>query len=50
MKHKLGEKIMKEFVWLRAETYNYLTVDNDESKKVVKICVIKRKRKENLKL
>ena len=31
---------MKEFVWLRAETYNYLTVDNDESKKVVKICVI----------
>ena len=47
MKDKLGVKIMKEFVGLRARIYSYLTDDNDESKKakVTKNCVIKRKLK-----
>ena len=31
MKYGLGEKLMKEFVELRAKTYSYLTGDNDES-------------------
>ena len=33
MKDWFGRKIMKEFVWLRAKTYSYLTYDNDKSKK-----------------
>ena len=38
---------MKEFVGLRAKTYNYLTDNNDEDKtaKSTKTCVIKRKLK-----
>ena len=47
MKDKLGGKIMKVFVGLRAKTYNYLTENNDESKKAkrAKKCVILRKLK-----
>ena len=33
MRDKLGGKIMKEFVQLKAKTYNYLTDNNNESKK-----------------
>ena len=45
MKHELGEKIMKEFVWLTAKTYSYLKDNNDEDKKEkgTKKCAIKRK-------
>ena len=45
MKDELGEQIMKEFVGLRAKTYNYLKDNNDENKKAkdTKMCVIKRK-------
>ena len=32
MRDKLGGKIMKEFVQLKAKTYNYLTDNNNESK------------------
>ena len=32
-KYKLGEKIMNEFVGLRAKTYSYLKDNNDEDKK-----------------
>ena len=47
IKDKLGGKIMKVFVGLRAKTYNYLTENNDESKKAkrAKKCVILRKLK-----
>ena len=43
-KDKLGGKIMKEFVALRAETYAYLMDDDSEKKKAkeTKNCVIKR--------
>ena len=34
MKDELGEKITKEFVGLRAKTYNYLKDNNDEDKKI----------------
>ena len=45
MKDELSRNIMKEFVGLGAKTYNYLTDDNNESKKakVTKKCIIKRK-------
>ena len=33
MKDELGAKNMKEFVGLRAKTYNYLTGNSDEYKK-----------------
>ena len=33
MKDELGQQIMKEFVGLRAKTYNYLKDNNDEDKK-----------------
>ena len=44
MKDELGEKIMKQFVWLRAKTYSYLIDDDSEDKKAqgTKKCVIKR--------
>ena len=47
MKDELGEKIMKEFVVLRAKTYSYLIDDGSEDKKAkgTKKCVIKRKLK-----
>ena len=47
MKGKLGGKIMKKFVGLRANTYSYLMDDGSENKKVkdTKKCVIKRKLK-----
>ena len=32
-KDELGEKIMKEFIALRAKTYAYWTDDDDEKKK-----------------
>ena len=46
MKDELGDKI-KRFPALRAKTYNYLTENNDEDKKVrgVRKNVIKRKLK-----
>ena len=42
----LGGQIMKEFVELRAKTHSYLKDNNDEDKKrkMIKRCVIKRKR------
>ena len=45
MKDKLGGKIMKEFVRLRARINSYLTDNNNESKKakVTKKCVIRLK-------
>ena len=46
MKDKLGGQIMKKFVGLHPETYNYLKDNNDKGKKT-KICVIKRKLKLN---
>ena len=33
MKDELSRNIMKEFVGLGVKTYNYLTDDNNESKK-----------------
>ena len=44
-KDELGEKIMKEFVALRAKTYTYLMDDDSEKKKAkgTKKCVIKRR-------
>ena len=33
MKNGLGEKIIEEFVGLRAKTYDYLKDNNDEDKK-----------------
>ena len=44
-KDKLGRKVMKEFVGLRAKTYAYLMDDNTEHKKAkgTKKCAIKRK-------
>ena len=46
-KVELGEKIMKEFVALRAKTYSYLIDDGREDSKAkgTKKCVIKRKLK-----
>ena len=45
MKDKLGGKIMKKLVGLRAKTYSYLIDDSSEDKKAkgTKECVIKRK-------
>ena len=34
MKDELVEQVMKEFVGLRAKTYNYLKENNDEDKKL----------------
>ena len=34
MKDELGEKIMKQFLRLRAKTYSYLLVNGSEDKKV----------------
>ena len=47
MKDELGGPIIKEFVGIRAKTYNYLKDNNDEDKKAkgTKTCVIKRKLK-----
>ena len=47
IKDKLGGKIMKEFVGLRAKTYSYLKDKNNEDKKArsTKKCVIKSKLK-----
>ena len=44
MKDELAAKVLKEFVGLRAKTYNYLTDDKDEGKKTkgMKICVIQK--------
>ena len=33
MKNELDEKVLKEFVALKAKTYSYLTDNNDEDKK-----------------
>ena len=33
MKNELGEKIMTEFAAMRPKTYNYLTDDNNKTKK-----------------
>ena len=43
MKDGLRGQIMKQFVGLRAKTYNYLKENNDENKKVkgTKKCVIR---------
>ena len=45
MKDELVEQVMKEFVGLRAKTYNYLKENNDEDKKLKgkKKCAMKRK-------
>ena len=45
MKDALGGQSMKDFVGLRAKTYNYLKDNNNEDKKAKdpKKCVIKRK-------
>ena len=47
MKDELGRQIMKEFVGLRAKTYNDLKDNNDKDKKAkeTKKSVIKRKLK-----
>ena len=47
MKDELSEKIMMQFVGLRARTYSYLIDDSSKDKKAkgTKKCVIKRKRK-----
>ena len=47
MKDKLGGKVMKKFVGLKAKTYGYLIHDRNEDKKAkdTKTCVIKRKLK-----
>ena len=47
MKDKLGGKIIKKFVGLRAKTYSYLIDGGREDKKAkgIKKCVIKRKLK-----
>ena len=47
MKDKLGGKVMKKFVGLKAKTYGYLIHDRNEDKKAkdTKKCVIKRKLK-----
>ena len=46
MKYDLGEKIMKEFLGLRANMYSYLKInDKDKKAKFTKICMIKRKLK-----
>ena len=47
MKDELREKIMMQFVGLRARTYSYLIDDSSKDKKAkgTKKCVIKRKRK-----
>ena len=45
IKHKLGEKIMKKFVGLKAKTYSYLIDEGIEDKKAkdTNNCVIKSK-------
>ena len=45
MKEVLGEKIMKEFVGLRAKTYSYLISDGNEDNKAkgTKKFVVKRR-------
>ena len=45
MKEELNGKIMMEIAALRQKTYNYLTDDNNENKKVKSTskCTIKRK-------
>ena len=49
MKNKLGGKIMKEIVGLRAKSFSYLIDDGNEHKKAkgrgTKMCVIKKKLK-----
>ena len=47
MKDELGGKIMKKIAALTANTYNYLTNNNNKAKKAkgTKKCVVKRKLK-----
>ena len=47
MKYELDGQITKEFVWLRAKTYNCLKDNNDEEKnaKGTKKCIEKKQHK-----
>ena len=49
MKDDIGGKIMIEFVWLRAKTYNYLIDDGSERKKAKVIQKCAKRKLENYK-